>query len=287
MTATARAPKAGDLRFHQVDATSTINGYMDELGIPLGSNGFETFGSATGSPLWLANDPAPFQFRPFLLPSGVTGLNTGYIYGPLDSFQTYLSGSSPIASTTGNLSAANAVITSMSLNLSYDVFALSYIQTTQSGGFDLAQHTVAPSDFQAAATQEGAHSRVITAVSYNAGQITYFSYGWQQDISTIYETMVSTATISTASSLAQNLAAQGYIITATGSDRSSEGSHVVLIGTRVQGDTVPRPMMVVPLAQLNTGLPQMFQQGYAIVGVAIQSTSAASAVAVQDWIGER
>jgi hypothetical protein len=174
----------------------------------------------------------------------------------------------------------------MSLNLSYDVFALSYIQTTQSGGFDLAQHTVAPSDFQAAATQEGAHSRVITAVSYNAGQITY-SYGWQQDISTIYETMVSTATISTASSLAQNLAAQGYIITATGSDRSSEGSHVVLIGTRVQGDTVPRPMMVVPLAQLNTGLPQMFQQGYAIVGVAIQSTSAASAVAVQDWIGER
>jgi hypothetical protein len=82
--------------------------------------------------------------------------------------------------------------------------------------------------------EHGAHSRVITAVSYNAGQITYLSYGWQTDRSTVHETEVATATLGTAATVAQSLAAQGYIVAASGSDQAADGSGVRMVGTRVQ-----------------------------------------------------
>jgi hypothetical protein len=288
LAVTARAPKAGDLRFQQVDAASTVNGYVQEVTFapPLGFNGWETFGNATGTPLWLGNNCCAYQFSPFALPSGDTGLNTGYLHGSLEDFQSDLNGSGPVTSAIGNLGAANTVITSISLSPDADVFGLSWIQTTQPGGFDLTQNTIAPSDFQAAATQEGAHSRVITAVSYNAGQITYLSYGWQADRSTVYETQVATATLGTASTVAQGLAAQGYIITASGSTQAADGTGVLMVGTRVQGDTMPRPMMIVPLAQESAGLDQLFQQGYAIVGVSNEFGTGPAGV-MRDWIGER
>jgi hypothetical protein len=288
LTITARAPKTGDLRFQQVDAASTVNGYVrDATFAPaLGFKGWETFGNATGTPLWLGNNCCAYQFNPFALPSGVMGLNTGYLHGSLEDFQSDLNGSGPVTSAIGNLGAANTVITSISLSPDADVFGLSWIQTTQPGGFDLTQNTIAPSDFQAAATQEGAHSRVITAVSYNAGQITYLSYGWQADRSTVYETQVATATLRTASTVAQGLAAQGYIITASGSTQAADGTGVLMVGTRVQGDTMPRPMMIVPLAQEAAGLDQLFQQGYAIVGVANEFGTGPAGV-MRDWIGER
>jgi hypothetical protein len=287
LTVTARAPKAGDLRFQQVDAASTVNGYVHEVAFAplLGFNGWETFGNATGTPIWLENDFGLDQFAPFALPSGVTGLNTGYLHGSLEDFQGDLNGNGPATSAIGNLSAANTVITSISLSSDYDVFGLSWIQTTQPGGFDLSQNTIDPSDFQAAATQEGAQSRVITAVSYSAGQITYLSYGWQADRSTVYETQVATATLGTASTVAQSLAAQGYILTASGTAQAADGSGVLMVGTRVQGDTMPRPMMVVPLAEVSASLNQLFQQGYAIVCVSDEWGT--SGLVVQDWIGER
>jgi hypothetical protein len=57
--------------------------------------------------------------------------------------------------------------------------------------------------------EHGAHSRVITADSYNAGQITYLSYGWQTDRSTVYETEVATATLGTASTVASKSGGSG------------------------------------------------------------------------------
>jgi hypothetical protein len=288
LAVTARAPKAGDLRFQQVDAASTVNGYVEEVAITsIGVNGSLTFTNATGSPLWLTNNCCLDQFAPFALPSGITGLNTGILHGSLEDFQSDLNGSGPATSAIGNLGAANTVITSISLSPDADVFGLSWVQTTQPGGFDLTQNTIAPSDFQAAATQEGAHSRVITAVSYNAGQITYLSYGWQADRSTIYETQVATVTLETASTVARSLAAQGYIITASGSAQAADGTGVLMVGTRVQGDTMPRPVMVVPLSQVLAGLKQLFQQGYAIVGIADEFDFKTSRLVVQDWIGER
>jgi hypothetical protein len=289
LTVTARAPKAGDLRFQQVDAASTVNGYVQEVTLvpALGDNGWATFGNATGTPLWLGNNCCAYQFNPFALPSGVTGLNTGYLHGSLEDFQSDLNGSGPVTFAIGNLGAANTVITSMSLSPDADVFGLSWIKTTQPGGFDLTQNTIAPSDFQAAATQEGVHSRVITAVSYNAGQITYLSYGWQADRSTVYETQVATATLGTASTVAQGLAAQGYIITASGSAQAADGTGVLMVGTRVQGDTMARPMMVASGTQSLAGIDQLFQQGYAIVGIADEFDPKTFRFVVLDWIGER
>jgi hypothetical protein len=289
LTVTPRAPKAGDLRFQQVDAASTVNGYVEEVtSFPaLGFNGWESFGNATGTPLWLGNNCCVYLFDPFALASGVTGLNTGYLHGSLEDFQSDLNGSGPVTFAIGNLGAANTVITSISLSPDADVFGLSWIQTTQPGGFDLSQNTIDPSGFQTAATQEGVHSRVITAVSYNAGQITYLSYGWQADRSTVYETQVATATLGTASTVAQGLAAQGYIITASGSAQAADGTGVLMVGTRVQGDTMARPMMVASGTQGLAGIDQLFQQGYAIVGIADESDPKTFRLVVQDWIGER
>jgi hypothetical protein len=117
-------------------------------------------------------------------------------------------------------------------------------------------------------------------------RITYLSYGWQADRSTVYETQVATATLGTASTVAQGLAAQGYIITASGSTQAADGTGVLMVGTRVQGDTMPRPMMIVPLAQESAGLNQLFQQGYAIVGVSNEFGTGPAGV-MRNWIGER
>jgi hypothetical protein len=70
---------------------------------------------------------------------------------------------------------------------------------------DGVKHNVGVADFQESANSEGEHGRVITAVSYNSGQVTYLSCGWRNDTSTVYETQVSTVIISTAVHAAQNL----------------------------------------------------------------------------------
>jgi hypothetical protein len=277
LTITARAPKPGDLRFQQVDAASTVNGYNNGplgigSGIP-GRGGFY-FGLSIGTPLYLSTgdciavSPPPgtgcsWLFFEFSLPSQLTslGLSTGYggdffTNFPAELQTTNLSGA-------GNPpSAPNSVITSLDLEPGANLFAASWIQTTQGGGFDMSMQTISPADLQAAATQEGAHSRVITAISYNASQVTYLSYGWQSDTSTVYETRVATATLATVPAVAANLASNGYIITATG----GSGIHdsFFLVGTRVQGDTNPRPFM--SATQLGTTyVGTLMQQGYAIV----------------------
>lgn len=68
------------------------------------------------------------------------------------------------------------------------------------------------------------------------------SYGWQSDITTIYEAKAVAATGDTFITEATNLAAAGYIITALGGD-PTDG--LILVGTRVQGDTMSRPIQFV------------------------------------------
>jgi ABC-type phosphate transport system substrate-binding protein len=69
------------------------------------------------------------------------------------------------------------------------------------------QNTVPAANIQAAASQEGASSRVITAISNNAGEITYLSYGWQADTATVYEAQVVTTSPTAAPTAAASLAA--------------------------------------------------------------------------------
>jgi hypothetical protein len=249
LTVTARAPKAGDLRFQQVDAASTVNGYGNgptgfASGIP--GRGGAYFSSSIGPPLFMGpivcgQPPVPpgegceWPYEQFNLPANLLGLglSIGFEGDFFTNFEadlqssTFPAGGSPLDS-------SNSVVTSLDLEPPDNLFAASWMQSSQVTGFAMTQQTVAPTSFQAAATQEGANSRVITAVSYNAGQVVYLSYGWQSDTSTVYEAQVATASLQTAATVAAGLAAQGYIITAFGGS-NLDGSYL-LVGTRVQGD---------------------------------------------------
>jgi hypothetical protein len=272
LTAGARAPKDGDLRFQQVDSLNTINGYVGNIGTEIFDGVSFAFPNGIGTPLYIQSgncgaSPSPigdscvWELASYFQPSGVTPVTTGYLPDNYSNLQSDLSAG---LRGSGSLLTPNTVITSLSLAPVDFSFALSYVQTSQIGGFDLAQHTIDASQFQAAATQEGQTSRVITALGLESGQLVYFSYGWQGDTTTVYETQVAIATFTNAGTVASSLAAQGYIITAIGDDPTNGASGVVMVGTRVQGDTQPRQILVGPLASTEG---QITQEGYAIVGV--------------------
>jgi hypothetical protein len=102
------------------------------------------------------------------------------------------------------------------------------------------------------------------------------------DISTIYEAQVTTVSPADAATAAANLASQGYIITAVGLADST--ADIVMVGTRVQGDTMPRPFMSV--AQ-GSGRLTMFQQGYATVGIISYPSPTVANTYVTTLLGER
>jgi len=274
LTVTARAPKAGDLRFQQVDAPSTVNGYGNgPVGVSsaLVSRGGAYFSSSIGSPLYIGpivcgqppvtlGEGCEWPFEQFYLPSNLValGLSAGYGSDFYANFQTDLYSSTFPAG--GNaISSPNSVVTSLDLESPDSLFAASWIQSSQSTGFGMTQQTVTISDFQAAATQEGSQARVITSVSYNAGQVVYLPYSWSNDTSTVYEAQVTTASGTNVASAAAGLAAQGYIITAIGGSNLNDS--YLLVGTRVQGDTMPRPFLA------TTNGETIVQSGYAMVGV--------------------
>jgi hypothetical protein len=281
LTVTARAPQEGDLRFQQVDAASIVNGAAGEEFTNFSGWSGASFGNATGTPIsvgpgcpatgstqfgcnWVLNADA--------LPTGLTGLSVSYQGFPFDEFGSELE----------TLSAANTVITGLDIQPLSNTFAASWIQTSTGSGFDAIQHTVSAADFQGAVSQDGANGRVITAVSWNDGQVFYLSYGWQSDTSTVYDIQTATATFDTVSAVAQQLAGQGYIITAMG---GTAADGILLVGTRVHGDTMPRPIKVIDVLQ--DGSPAVLnQQGYAVVGLLYNIDNKANLLA-DYWIGER
>ncbi len=297
LTVTARAPMPGDLRFQQVDASSTVNGW-GTAGVgesPLLSGRFaQYFAPSLGSPFYVGSagscGPTPvtdgsgcaweFSEVPFTASSTNPTLLAGYASDFFGSLQADLTNTAwPNFSNGASPSADSSVITSMDLEPANDLFAVSWIQSAQQSGFGFVQNTVTPAQFGAAAVQEGASSRVITAVSYNAGSITYVAYSWQADTSTLYETQVVNASPTNAPTAAAQLAAQGFIITATG---TADGvGNVLLVGTRVQGDTMARPFVAV---QGSAAVQTMMQEGYANIGVIFDSTNASDPYT---YLGER
>jgi hypothetical protein len=182
---------------------------------------------------------------------------------------------------------SSSVVTSIDFEPANVLFGLSWIQSSQQSGFQLAVQTVAPADLQAAATAAGANSQVITAISYDPGSnysagITFLSYGWQTDTSTIYEAQVMTVSPANAATAAASLASQGYIITALG--LADSDADIVMVGTRVQGDTMPRPFMSSTDSNSSTTI---FQQGYAIVGIVSYPSPTVANTYVATLLGER
>jgi hypothetical protein len=181
---------------------------------------------------------------------------------------------------------SSSVVNSIDFEPANILFGLSWIQSSQQTGFQMTLFTVAPADLQSTATTEGANGHVITAISYDAGAnstpgITFLSYGSQADTTTIYEAQVATATPTNAAAAAANLASQGYIITALGLADST--ADIVMVGTRVQGDTMPRPF----ISTSDANNSPMFQQGYATVGIVTYPSPTTANTDITTFLGER
>jgi hypothetical protein len=294
LTVTARAPMAGDLRFQQVDAASTVNGWGN-AGVGLSTNidgrGAAYYSPSLGTPLYVgsagncATPPTQdgvgcawfYTEVPLAAVSGSTPLIAGYGGDVYENYQTDLQSATATSLTFGNgvtaVSSAS-VITSLDLEPASNLFGISWVQLGQASAtgqsaqqiaFALELNSVSPADLPSAAAQEGASSRVITAISVDGSVVTYLAYAWQADTATVYETQVATASSAQAPATAANLAAQGYIITAIG--QADDLGNLYLVGTRVQGDTMARPFIAAPGGSQN----QLMQQGYAIVGVVFNS----------------
>jgi hypothetical protein len=253
LTVGPRAPKAGDWRFQGIDLPGPVSiippfnilvaqkiTYVNQLGVPT------EIGAAPGICVPGVADDCSWLIFGYQAPSGVTGLTSVFQTDALAYLETDLDA----------LNSPNTVITGLDLQSANQCFAVSSLQISQEGGFNLTRQWIAPTDVQAVAAQLGQESRVVTALSFNAGQPYVLSYGWQSDTTTIYEVSVVSATGDTYVSQGMSLAAQGYIITAIGGD-PTDG--LLLVGTRVKGDTMPRPTDYVDYQGLHGSLPPNIQ----------------------------
>jgi len=279
LTVTARAPAGGDLRFQQVDAPSTVNGWGN-AGVAL-STGLIARGGLSSSPalgtafeVGAGNCAVPpvtdgtgcEWFLTETPLSGASDLAVAYASDTFDNFAADLEASSPWPGFMGlsqlMASSPQSVINALDTEPGSNLFAVGFVYSPQASGFSLTRQTVAPADLQAALTEAGAASRVVTAISYNSGLLTFLAYGWQADGATVYDATAVIASPADAPDAAAALAAQGYIITATGIANSA--GDVLLVGTRVQGDTLARPFKS---AGSQSEYAQLEAAGYAVVGV--------------------
>ena len=243
LTAGPRGPAPGDLRyllFEQVTVAGFLQGSAEHTNI-LGSSSFWA-NNSLGTPLeigsnWVCYPGVAFDcgwgFTVYALPPGQTGLSM-YFEG-----HDYPSFSSDIQS----IVAPDVVIDSLDFEPSDDCYGISYVKTAQTGGFDYRLEVVPPDQLQATVANDGAESRVVTAVSFDAShQANVISYGWTGDTTTVYE--AQTVIANSASEIANQavtLAADGYFISAFG---GNDTDGYMLIGMRVQGDTMARPIYV-------------------------------------------
>lgn len=247
-----RAPLKGDLRFKDVDAFPFTlqgiarTGFNAQMQLGL-HNGLGTPLEIGGPVLTVPDGFSDWYWSVmfFGLPEGVPQRDFTVKGGQLANLPTDLE----------PLLAPNTVITSVDIPGAEGVYALAWVTTAWPGNYTCVRNAVAPSALPALAAQEGAAGRVITAMSFNAGQVYVFSYGWDGDPSTVYETQVATPAAGEVEAQAAALSAGGYIITALG---GNDGAGYLLVGTRVQGDSLPRPFKVAT----STGLGR----GYAMVG---------------------
>jgi hypothetical protein len=170
---------------------------------------------------------------------------------------------------------ASSVVTSWDIESGNDVFAMAWMKGPATG-FDYKHEIVAMSGLDALVASDGANSRVVTAISFDgSGQVHFLSYGWASDKTTVYDTAVATASFDDVPSQAASLANAGYIITAFGGNQTDG---YVMVGTKVHGDTMPRPILTYPPAtDASAAL------GYAMVGNAQSQENGVSVL----WIFEK
>ncbi len=243
LTAGPRAPALGDLRyllFSQVTAPGLFQDGGKATNVPAPGGTF--INNGIGTPLTIGSSwscypgiafDCSWSLDLFNLPPGQLPLSMYYESNAYSSFASELQ----------SVVAPNIVIDSLDLEAANEAYAIAYVKTAQAGGFDYRLEVVPPDQLQDTVANDGAESRIVTAVSFDANhQANVISYGWTGDTTTVYEAQTVIAdTGSDLVSQAAALAAGGYFISAFGGN-DTEG--YMLIGMRVQGETLARPIWV-------------------------------------------
>ena len=138
------------------------------------------------------------------------------------------------------LDVENIVVFSMDYEPQCQQIGVAYTQAGQTQAFDQRIEMVDPANLQGQVTADGAASRIVTAATIDAstGKIALLSYGWQGDTTTGYEAATFLALPSNVLADAEQLANEGYFISAFGGNNTAG---YVIVGMRVIGDTMPRP----------------------------------------------
>jgi hypothetical protein len=241
-----------DLRFKGVGTLSdSIDLTHQDLFVGTGSALTHQLGGAAGTPLQLGASnlcnaaQCVWFFDAFALPSDVVPVGVIYSGSLLANLDEIL-----------NASDTNAVITAMDIRAVPGVFGISEAFTPKAGGYHLSNNVIPLAELPAAAATEGAQKRVITAVSFDSGQVRYLSYAWNHDTTANgYDTQVVQTAQAGVPAAAEQLGVNGYVVTAVGGN-AVDG--FILVGTRVHGDPGAQSVTVDPA--FSSILP-----GYAIV----------------------
>jgi hypothetical protein len=246
LTVGPRSPKRGDLRFKLI-GSQALQQRTGDSPFSLQFNFQPTFSNAFATPLQIGDQvcaPGPdfpncaWGFNVFSLPSSGMPLSVALRAGYLANYETDLQ----------NYNAADTVIQSLDMQNAVGAYGLELLKIQGGSAFDLLERVVAPGSITSTVAADGLQSRVITAVSFDAkGQAHLMSYGWQGDTTTVYDTEVSIVAPQDAVTAASSLGSAGFIITAIGGD-DSDG--YVLVGTKVHGDSLPRPVQAFPQSNL-------------------------------------
>jgi hypothetical protein len=242
VTVGPRAPALGDLRYLLFEQVTAAGLYQSGEVTDIDSHSSLSITNGIGNPLSIGTNWACYtgveydcawSLNVFGLPAGQAPLSMYYVCNAYPGF----------ASEVQSVIAPNVVIDSIDLEAADSEYAIAYVETAQTGGFDYRLEVVPPDQLQATVANDGAESRVVTAVSFDANnQANVISYGWTGDTTSVYEARTVIAeSASEIASQAETLAADGYFISAFG---GNDTDGYMLIGMRVQGDTMARPIYV-------------------------------------------
>lgn len=258
-----RTPFPGDLRFQQVGAATSAPGYA---GI---HNGTLIYASSVaqpngwGTPLSLgpgcigepSQGPSACKWIWFTFGrANLSGIGISYANQPASDLDWFI-----------NRLLDSEVINGVAIDQSFNSAAFSTVWANDASGFACTKQTESLANLESALAASGAAGAVPTAISPDSGNVTFYSCTWKSDSFT-YDVQLQQATSATVVSAVTALAQSGFIITASG----GSGDNLFFVGSRVHGDNIPRPILVIQAGQS----PQpLADGGYSPVAVGADSNS--------------
>jgi hypothetical protein len=263
---------------------------MGKFSINVNGGAAESYGAMWGSPLELGSGACGVPSTGYqdctwflniynFIPAGATNVTDTYVTGPLTDLNNFPN----VTEGSFNLSENNLVIRSLDVQPANDGFAVAYLSSPSVGIFSPSFQHMQLSNLQAFATSEGLQGRVVTALSLDSSTTAYvFSYGWSNDTNSVYEASVVSVTVDTLGATTQNLASQGYVITAFGAG-GNPSFGMFVVGTRLKGSSVPRAIFVSSPDRPSDS--QYYEQGYVDVAVVLNAPTPTSGTRI--WVVEK